>query len=144
MKSFELVVQEKWNFCLCCVLQAIFKKYGLTISQEEIAENLTPKTKGFAHDDLKIKEFMARNKFSYSCFWAHETPFNEPDGLLEEMCEDEGIIGINTHVYLLKDFQHPRLKIIDPKNGREFEKEYSELLKEMGYDGFFGLIKYIF
>jgi len=144
----ELSVQEQEHFCLCSVLQAILKKHGSNLSQEEIAKNLTliqltPVENGFIHNDSKIKRFMSRNGFSYLCFGTYETPFNEPDELLKEMSENDGIIGFRRHAYLVKNFHDPMLKLIDPKNGKEVEILYQDLLRKMGHTGFFGLIKYI-
>ena len=143
MRTIELHVQEQWNFCLCSVLQAIFKRYGLTLSQKEIAKNLTPAEMGFIHNDSKAKRLMEKNGFSYSSFGAYETPFNEPYEVLKEMFYNEGIIGINTHVYLLKDFKEPKLILIDPKNKKEVKMFYQDLLRKMGHTGFFGLVKYM-
>jgi ABC-type bacteriocin/lantibiotic exporter with double-glycine peptidase domain len=154
MKTVELTVQERGDFCFCSVLQAIFRKYGIDISQEEIAGNLTPGDKmGYRVDDDKIKAFMKKLGFEYAFFYFDETPFNEPDTLLEEMQEQNGIVGIGVisprdkqrhgHVYFLKAFQNPRVMLIDPKNGQEIEKNYYQMLREMGHDGFFGLVKRI-
>ncbi len=149
MKPIELTVQEKKYFCVCSVLQAILRKRGVEISQEEIASNLTHgkdkdgKDDGYIVHDEKIKKFLLRKGFNYSYFGVHETPFNEPDELLKEMCQHDGMIGIGNHVYFLKDFEDPRVKLIDPKNGQEIEKNYFELLKEMRHSGIFGLVKRI-
>ncbi|HTZ41732.1 MAG TPA: hypothetical protein VMC07_00800 [Candidatus Omnitrophota bacterium] len=139
--SIELTVQEKRDYCVCSVLQAVFRKHGLEISQEEIAGNLTHgEERGFKIDDKRIREFFLRNGFIYTPFGEDETPFNEPDGLLKEMQKHDGIIGIENHVYLLETFQDPRVMLIDPKDGQEVEKNYYQLLREMKNGGFFGLI----
>lgn len=159
MKSVELTVQEKRDYCVCSVLQAILRRHGLEISQREIARNLTRgknddgKKDGYIIHDGKIKEFLLGKGFAYTFFYAHTTPFNEPDELLKEMCKHDGIIGMRVlnlrdkkkydHVYFLKDFKDPTLKLVDPKNGQEIEKDYFELLREMEYDDVFGLIKKI-
>lgn len=143
MKTIELSVQEQWNFCLCSVLQAIFRKHGLDFSQEEIAENLTPSRGGFLYHDKRARIFMQKYGFSYSGFGTHDTPFNEPYEVLKEMCEHEGILGMNGHAYLVKSFHDPELKLIDPKNKKEVKIFYQDLLKKMGHSGFFGLVKYI-
>jgi hypothetical protein len=144
MNSIELYAQEKKDFCLCSVLQAVFRKYGIVFSQQYISECLTPgKERGFVVDDKRIKEFMRKNGFEYSCFGAHETPFNEPETLLAEMCNENGIIGIKHHAYLVKKFERDTLTAINPEDKSEIEKEYPALLKEMEKTGFFGLIKYI-
>ena len=149
MKTVELSVQEQSEFCVCSVLQAIFKTDGRILSQEEIARNLTRgknkkgKNDGYLINDERIKKFMKSIGFNYASFGVHETPFNEPDELLKEMCQHYGIIGIGTHAYLLRSFNDPMIKMTDPKNGQEVEKDYFELLREMGDDGVFGLVKKI-
>lgn len=145
-KTIDLTVQEKKEFCVCSVLQAIFRKNGVEISQEEIAGNLTPgDERGFKIHDEKIKRFMLKQGFEYTFFYSNETLFNEPDELLKEMCRYGGFIGISTHVYLLKDFKDPVVKLVDPKTGQEVEKDYSKLLREMkeDIDDGFGLVKRI-
>ncbi|VVB83870.1 Uncharacterised protein [uncultured archaeon] len=144
MKPIELSVQEKDDFCVCSVLQAIFRKYNFHISQKEIACNLTSgKKTGFLVYDSRIKEFMKKNGFEYSYFGVHETPFNEPDELLKEICQHDGILGIKEHVYILSCFNGLKTKLINPSDGKEIEKKYPDLLIEMEPSGFFGLIKHI-
>lgn len=144
MTTIELSVQKQEDFCVCAVLQAIFKRHGLNISQEEIAGNLTIGTEqGYRVHDERIKTFMLKYGFDYASFWADETPFNEPDELLKEMQKYDGFIGIGKHAYVLKEFQDPKIMLLDPKNGQEVEKDYFELLREMGHDGVFGLIRHI-
>ncbi len=143
MKNYNIIRQEKNNFCICAVLQAIFYKYHIKISQEEIAENLTPAEKGFKIHDNSFKNFVNAKRFYFEFYWHNETPFNEPDSLLEEMIKNEGFIGINAHTYLLNNFNYPNVKLIDPKNCSIKEYTLSGMYKEMQNDneGFFGLIK---
>jgi hypothetical protein len=144
MNNIELHVQEKEDFCLCSVLQAIFKKNGIILSQEEISTYLTPgKERGFIADDKKIKEFLCSKGFEYFCFWKDETPFNEPDELLKKMSKYNGIAGIKNHVYLVNNFNSSKVNLINPQDGKEIEIEYLTLLKEMEGTGFFGLVKHI-
>ena len=88
---------------------------------------------------------MKNRGFIYSLFSIYETPFNEPDELLKEMCLHDGIVGIDDHVYLVKDFKDSVVKLVDPKTGQEVEKDYYKLLREMekDIDNGFGLIKRI-
>lgn len=144
MKDYEIKIQEKSNFCLCSVLQAIFRKYEIYFSQEEIAKNLTPSERGFLADDLRIKQFFNHNRFDYIFYRYNETPFNEPDMFLKEMEKHEGIIGINSHAYLLNEFQDPILRIINPENAVITELTLPLIEKEMHQkDGFFGLLKHM-
>ena len=85
---------------------------------------------------LKIKGFQ------YSYFWHNQTPFHEPDMLLEDMSRHHGIVGIKHHVYLLQRFQDPYLALIDPKTLQSSRRDLSEVLNEMHhFGGYFGLIK---
>lgn len=145
MKIFELEIQEKNNFCLIAVLQTILRKYNINLSQEEIAKNLSSgKNNGFYADDENIVNFMKKNSFDYKFFNSHNIPFNEPDTLLREMNENEGIILLNSHYYLLADFQDPLMKLVDPKDKSIIEKDIYNLIKEMrATNGLFGLIKHV-
>ena len=145
MKNYNLISQEKNNFCICSCLQAIFNKHNIKISQEEIAGNLNPSKNGFYVDDDKIKEFLIKNKFEYSYYPYNATPFNEPDILLKEMNENEGFIGINSHIYLLTKFKDPLLNLINPLDNKPLRKNIYNTMNEMQEKyGFFGLLKYIF
>ncbi len=142
MKDYRLIPQERWDYCLCSVLQAIFDRHGISISQDEIARNLTQKDKGFSAHDDKFRIFLRSNGFQYNFYWYNETPFNEPDTLLGRMGKYDGIIGVNTHVYLLKGFHDPLLTIINPEDNKSIEREIHELLEEMRKnEGCFGLIR---
>jgi len=57
------------------------------------------------------------------------------------MCEHDGLIGIGDHVYLLRGFENWTVKLIDPKNGKEIEKDYVGMIREMGHGGIFSLVK---
>ena len=58
------------------------------------------------------------------------------------MTHDEGFIGINSHVYLIRSFNYPVLNIIDPDGNKSLEKNLSEVLSEMqSSGGFFGIIR---
>lgn len=138
------MIQEKNNYCVCAVLQEIFLKNNIVISQEEIANNLTPSEKGFYTDDDKIKKFMNTKGFEYNFYLRNTTPFNEPDMVLKEMENNFGMIGINNHTYFLKNFKDPRLELINPKDEMIIEKNLYQVLNEMREsNGFFGLIKKI-
>lgn len=137
-----LIPQEKENYCVCSVLQSIFKKYHLNIEQDAIAQNLTPSKKGFYVDDYNFKNFLNKNGFNYDYYFYNEVPFNEPDFLLKEMKKENGFVGFYNHVYLLNDFRDPIVGLIDPSNNLLLEKELTNLLMDMSRgSGFFGLIK---
>ena len=93
-------------------------------------------------NDASIGNFLLSNGFGYEHYFWNETPFHEPDDLLNEMNRNEGIVGINKHFYILKSFKDPDLEIIDPVNGKLIRKSIYEVLNEMHEkDGGFGLIK---
>ena len=47
MKNYNLIPQEKDNYCVCSVLQAIFDFYGKRLNQKDISERLTSSEKRF-------------------------------------------------------------------------------------------------
>jgi ABC-type bacteriocin/lantibiotic exporter with double-glycine peptidase domain len=143
MKNYNLIPQEKNTYCVCSVLQAIFDKHDVKISQEEIAKNLTPSDKGFYTDDEKMMMLLKQNGLEYKFFNYNATPFNEPDTMIKEIKEKEGIIGVKNHVYLLGEFEDPYLILIDPSNLSKKKENLSNLMKNMreSGSGFFGLIK---
>lgn len=143
MKEFQVTLQEKYDFCVCSVLQAVLRRYNLNFSQEEISKNLTPgQNGGYMVDDASIGNFLLSNGFEYKHYFWNTTPNHEPDSLLADMDRNEGIVGINKHFYILKNFKDPDLEIIDPDNGKIIKKDIFALLKEMKEKGGnFGLIK---
>lgn len=146
MKKYSLTPQEKDDWCVPACLQAILRHDKKEISQKKISEKLTKLGKGFHMDDYKIKNFLRKNGFEYVCFENNKTPFNEPDMVLKEMTEDKnhGIIGINGHTYVLREFNDPYLRLSDPKDGSILEKDLLTLYIEMHENilgGVFGLIK---
>ena len=142
MKEYNLTPQERRTYCVCSVLQAVFRGYGIDLSQDEIAGNLNPSDKGFFVDDTRMKDFLRSKGFDFEYYWHNRTPFGETDTLLEDMTHDEGFIGINSHVYLIRSFNYPVLNIIDPDGNKSLEKNLSEVLSEMqSSGGFFGIIR---
>lgn len=143
MKPYNLTSQENNNWCILSCLQSILQyDKRLNIPQTNIAKELTQDKNGFKIEDEKIKYFMNSRGFSYEWFWYNETPLNEPDSLLWEMRKEHGIIGLNNHTFLLKEFQDPVLTLIDPKDCMQSDKNLFALLREMqSVGGGFGLIK---
>ena len=143
MGGYDLIPSEKSSYCVCSVLQAIFKIQGIGISQDEIAGRLTPYGEKLFHiDDEQMRLFMLNMGFNYEYFPHNATPFNEPDMLLDEMTKNHGLLGVNNHAYLLEDFNDPELELIDPKDGSKGKKHIRDLLAEMGRSkGCFGLVK---
>lgn len=139
---YHLIPPERDNYCVCSVIQGIFKSHGINLSQEEIAGRLTPSEHGFLVDDEKMKELMLEMGFSYSYFPHNATPFNEPDMLLGDMNENQGFLGINPHAYLLGGFNDPELTLIDPLDCSRNKRDIYGVLREMQQKGGgFGLIK---
>ncbi|MCP6719625.1 MAG: hypothetical protein KJI71_05415 [Patescibacteria group bacterium] len=143
MKVYHLIPSERGNYCVCSVLQAIFKGHGIEISQDEIAGRLTPITeRAFYVDDENMDLFMLEMGFDYTYFPHNATPFNEPDMLLGEMIENHGFLGVNNHAYLLENFKDPELTLINPEDGSRTRKHIRDMLVKMRKGkGGFGLIK---
>lgn len=148
MKNYNIIIPEEKNFCVCSCLQAIFDFEGKKISQKDISKKLTPSNNGcgFKVHDKNIKKFLFESGFNYLFYWRNETPFNEPELLLEDMKKEKnhGLIGIKNHSYVLSDFKYPELKLIDPNDKKIKIKNYDQMIKEMhNTEGFFTLIQRI-
>ncbi|MEX0921072.1 MAG: hypothetical protein WDZ62_02295 [Candidatus Pacearchaeota archaeon] len=142
MVEQTLALQEKQNYCVCAVLQNIFIKYDIHLSQEDIAKSLTPSEKGFYVDDKNFYNFMNLVGLKYKYYFHNETPFNEPETLLEEMSNTNGFIGHHNHVYLLENFKDPIVKMVDPKDNRIISRNLEKLMLNLKSGrGFFGLVK---
>ena len=147
MKNYNLIIPEEKDFCICSCLQAILNFEGKNIGQKDISKRLTLANGcGFKVNDEKIKKFFFDMGFNYVFYWENETPFNEPELVLEDMKRERGhgLVGIKDHSFLFYDFKYPELKLIDPNDKEIKIKNYAQLIKEM-YDakGFFALIKRI-
>lgn len=145
MKNYDLLPQEKDTYCLCAILQAILERHRILISQGEIADKLTPADEGFLAHDERIRDFLRSNGFAYYFYLHNQTPFNEPDTVLRDMQDNEGIIGMGKyryHSYLLNRFEDPQLEMINPGDNTILRTDIYSLLREMEEsEGFFGLIK---
>ena len=113
--------------------------YGIKISQEEIASNLTPSEKGFFVDNDKVRNFFSKNGFEYKSYWINETPFNEPDFLLQVISENNGFFGIKDHTYKILKFKDPTIFSLDPKDGTLKKFELCKLRRKT--EVIFGLVK---
>lgn len=143
MKQYNLKPQEDNNLCVCSCFQAVFNNYGISLSQRQIAFKLTPAEKGFLIHDDRVKQFLSSQGFSYEFYRYNETPFNEPDFLLEDNKEKKHIIiGVNSHSYLLVYFKDPVIHILDPEDACVKQDNLSGLLRKMHEkdSGGFGLI----
>ena len=142
MKRYDIIPPEEKNFCVVSCLQAILGLEGIKINQEDISKKLTPAKDGFKVHDKRIKNFLFEFGFDYTFYWKDETPFNEPESVLEDMRKDHGLVGIDNHSYVFYDFKYPELKLIDPNNAQIKTKDYCQMIKEMcNTKGFFSLIK---
>ena len=141
--NYRLIPAERDDYCVCSVLQAILSMEGIDISQDDIAGRLTQAEDiGFLVDDIDIKALMREYGFRYSYFPHNETPFNEPDFLLEDMSANYGLIGVGHHARLLQDFKYPQLTMIDPKEGSLVTMDLKEVRGLMASKGGgFGLAK---
>jgi len=111
MKNYKIIPQEKDNYCVCSVLQAIFDFHGISISQEAISGKLTSCEKDFKVNDDQIRNLLNDMGFDFTFYWKTETPLNEPCMFLDDMLLDPGLVGINHHIYLLYDFNYPHISI---------------------------------
>ncbi|MDP3986657.1 MAG: hypothetical protein Q8P81_00330 [Nanoarchaeota archaeon] len=143
VEECPLVPQERDDYCLCSVLQAILKSYGRDFSQDEIAGNLTPgRREGFLIDGEVIDSFMKGNGFDYQLYWHNMTPFNEPDFLLDSISSYRGFVALDHHVYLLRDFKDPTVSLVDPKNGYLVQHNLFKVRMMMDrLGGGFGVVK---
>ena len=142
MARSELTRQEKEDYCICAILQGILSEHGLYFSQDEIAANLSPTINGHLIYDKKIKDFLRLKGFDYKFYWHNETPFNEPDSLLEEICANDGFIGMGKHAYRVLAFTYPRIIVNDPEDARKKIINLQDLMRDLRkLDGGFGLIK---
>lgn len=133
---------DRNNYCVCSVLQAVFARYGMAVSQDEVSANLTRLSDGHDVNDDKIKSYLESKGFHYSLYWHNTTPFNEPDWLLRDIAKNDGFIGLEKHVYRVLSFSHPILEVDDPKDGSKKEFDFYDLLYHMEKEeGCFGLIK---
>ncbi len=142
----NLTPQEKSDYCVCSALQSILEKYDIHLSQEQIASKLTSAKNGFLVNDDRMTNFLNSNNLEYNFYWQDQTPFNERDAVLEEMDANNGIIGVDTHVYLLERFRYPLVEMIDPSNKDEYNARITKNLYELVQDmeqsaGFFAVIK---
>ncbi len=144
MVRSELIPQERDNYCICSILQGVLREYGLQISQDEIAGNLSPSENGHSVQDDKIKLFLSSKGFDYRFYLHNETLFNEPDSLLEEICANAGFIGEGIHAYRVLELIYPQIIVDDPKDARKRTFDLHELMRELNkLGGGFGLIKRI-
>jgi hypothetical protein len=140
-RKYSLTPQLNKDYCMCSVLQAILNRYEINIPQEQISNQLTVSKYGHLVDDGKITDFLDSFGFNYTLHWNNETPFNEPDFILNEMNKHDGFVGINTHVYLLESFRDPYIRLNDPEDNNIITKDLPTVIEEMGNQGFFALIK---
>jgi len=140
MKEYRINRQEEWNYCLCSVIQGIFDYYDIYLFQNEIANKLTSSEHGFLVNDDNINNLFYDNGFKYSHFWWNQTPFNEPDSLLET--EANIFFGWNHHVLLMNEFRDQEIFYLDPKDCNQKSLSYGGILTNMreSKDGFFGLV----
>ena len=143
MKIYRLVKQEKRNYGVPSVLQAILNYNGINIPQTEIATNLTLGERGgILVDDRAITDFLRKKGFEYLYYPHNATPFNEPDAILRDMDEHQGILGIKPFIYILTEFRDPSIEVIEPIEGRSLSLDLYQTLKDMNErTGFFGLVK---
>jgi len=143
MRDYHLIPPEKEMYCVCSVIQAIFDRLDVNISQEEIAERLTPSAHGFLVDDKRMRNLIEGHDFSYEFFWRNQVPLNDPELVLWEMEEHSGFIGIGNHLFFVRGYNYPSLEVLNPENCETEIIVYREMDRKMreSKKGCFGLIK---
>ena len=145
MKRSLLASQERDDYCVCSVLQAILKGYGIDISQDEIASNLTPgeNENGFLVYDERMRDFVEGKGLSYEFCWYNQTPLNDPDSVLLDMRDHSGFVGIGSHLYLFQNYRRSQVELRNPKDNEIVVYDINDMVREMSSleRGSFGLIK---
>ncbi|MDP7193958.1 MAG: hypothetical protein QF496_00045 [Dehalococcoidia bacterium] len=142
MRAYEPIHKEKENYNFCSVLQAILKRQGIEVSQDEIAANLTPSEDKFVADDERVEEFFRQRGFSYVYYQHNQTPCNERDTLLKKIHDNDGFVSVDGQAYLLSYFKDPWLELIDVEHDERRERDIYSIIAEMSWmGGGFGLIK---
>jgi hypothetical protein len=143
-KEYHLKSQEKENYCVPSVLQSIFNKYGMGISQDIIANELTPSEHGFKVNDNKMKDFIGFMGFNFEHYFHNTAPLNEPELLFDDFDKKDIFIGYNNHLGLVTGYDYPHISFRDPKDASLHLMMFETLLKRMRNSkdgGDFGLLK---
>ena len=134
---YNLSQQEEGNWCLPACLQAVLRRHEIYEEQEDIARDL-----GVDEDGAKIKrieEFLKQRGFSFEDYNYNQTPFNEPNFLLNEarIRGDDVLVDIPVqkrdvkHSLLLQDIQGNELIMLDPDGVVKRTRNLYELHREM-------------
>ena len=144
MKSYQVVKQERDNYCIPAVLQAILRRHGEKVSQDEIASNLAFGEKGFFSFCEEINRFFRKRGLKYSSFNYNEIPRDMIEVFLDEIPKKKDVfIILNNHAELIIELEYPRIRTIDSYNLMERERDIHEVFRDM-YEkqiGEFGLVK---
>jgi ABC-type bacteriocin/lantibiotic exporter with double-glycine peptidase domain len=118
--KYQLKGQEENDWCYPACLQAILRRHKIQLSQEEIARELGINGNGAREETVRL--FLQKKGFQFEFYRHNETPFNEPDSLLEDSLKQgkDVLLGLShirgTHFCLLESFEYPTLQIRDPSN----------------------------
>ena len=144
MKKYEMTKQQG-NLCIPAVIQAVLRKHHIELMQERIAKQLVRRKKGLMFDE-SLRRIFDKYNLLYQYFNFNETPFNEPDFLLQENQDKDIMIGYDKgqglHIQLLIYFQYPKIILLDPADCRQHEENFQNILRTM-FDtkkGGFGLV----
>jgi hypothetical protein len=96
-----------------------------------------------------LSPFFSIRNLSFKYFNYNETPFNEPDFLLQQVLGvgDDIMLGYGKgrrlHVYLVEGFNNPGVVLLDPAEGKEHEENFDDIVRKMFEKkiGGFGLVK---
>lgn len=145
--EYNLSRQEKPNYCIPAVLQAILRRYDEELAQQDIAAEIGLKESGAGFDE-HLEFFFAKRNLQFTFYNYNETPFNEPESLLQEALMQglDVMIGYDTgkglHVQLMADFRGVILTLLDPSEKERHNENFFKILNRMSEkkSGGFGLV----
>jgi hypothetical protein len=141
--KYELSKQEQKNYCVPAVLQAVLRRHNCILTQEQIANELTPSKHGFEINDEAIRKLFERKGLGYVHYVWNEVPHGEYDEVLNEVPRGNDVfVGLSHHVLLVSEFDFPSIRLMDPSGLTVQAKSLNELLVEMAEtEGLFGVVK---
>jgi hypothetical protein len=145
--EYNLSRQEKPNYCIPAVLQAILRRYDEESTQQDIAAEIELKESGAGFDE-HLEFFFAKRNLQYSYYNYNETPLNEPESLLQEALMQglDVLVGYDAgnklHVQLMEDFRGVILTLLDPSDAECHHENFFKMLNRMSEkkSGGFGLV----
>jgi len=135
-KAYILTRQETSYFCVPAVLQAVFRRRKIHMSQRDIANRIGCTENGTRFEKIPPNFFKSIGLGFCFCYY-NETPFNEPDLFIEDALKEgkDVVMGYSTvhglHSVIVSDFADPKVRIIDPADCLKKEENFYKILEEM-------------